>query len=61
MTGRARYHVHRCIASAAPRRTPRRVMAAYEVTMETYYYGRQLILRGRRSGQWCSTYTDLDL
>jgi len=36
-------------------------MAAYEVTMETYYYGRQLILRGRRSGQWCSTYTDLDL
>jgi len=44
-----RWHSPLLLASAAPRRMPRRAMAADNVTAETYYYGCQLIIGGIRS------------
>ena len=39
-----RPHSTLLLALAAPRRMPRRAMAADDVTMETYYYGNQSVL-----------------
>ena len=42
----------RPLASAASRRMPRSLMAADDVAMEAYYYGRQSVAYSYRKPQW---------